>query len=281
MGFLSKIKTNLSHMLKYMKHGGVVYMNVSFTQPDKRFAGKKVFISGGSSGIGLEMAKEYLAEGADVLITGRSRQHLKEAETKLQSAHLHTMVWDIDDVDSIEAKMKEAISIMGAFDIFVNNAGVGIKYVSWDKYDREVYDSVHKTNERALFFMSQAQGKYFVVNKIQGKILNIISIAGLMPLFDPYAVSKWGAACSTVGLAKALAPYGINVNGIAPGTVMTNIEDWYKGRSIEDNAFYAAQPTKRFTMKEEIASLALFLTSGAANNIVGQIVAVDGGRCLH
>ncbi len=275
------VKFKVSNFLKYLKHGGVTYVNVDFCQPSRRFNRKIVLITGGSSGLGMEMAKEFLAEGAKVIIVGRNEKKLNETAKELNNGNLSIMPWDISIIHDIDIKIQEAVAIYGHIDIFVNNAGIGIKYKSWKDYSVETFDEVHATNERSMFFMNQSEGRYLLDNKIQGSILNISSMASLVPSFEPYSVSKWGVNCITQGMARILSPYNITVNAIAPGTVMTNIEDWYKGRSIEDNAFYEGQPTQRFTLKEEIAALALFLVSGAARNICGNVVSVDGGRFLQ
>lgn len=278
---VNSIKLKICNFLKYIKYGGVTYVHVNFCQPSNRFDGKIVLITGGSSGLGMEMAKEFLSEGARVIIVGRNEKKLNETAKELNNRNLSILPWDISFLQDIDSKMQEAVTIYGHIDIFINNAGIGIKYKSWEDYSVETFDEVHAINERAMFFMNQVEGKYLLNNKIHGSILNISSMASLVPSFEPYSVSKWGVNCITQGMARILSPYNITVNAIAPGTVMTNIEDWYKGRSIEDNAFYEGQPTRRFTLKEEIAALALFLVSGAARNICGNVVSVDGGRFLQ
>lgn len=277
---IKSILVKISELKKFLKDGGVTYLNVSYVNPNQRFKDKKVLVTGGSSGLGLEMAKQYLAEGAEVLITGRKESALQEIVKSINNSKLHYIVWDLSDVINLKQKFNEALNMLGEVDIFVNNAGVGIKYTGWRTYTPEVFDYVHEINERGVFFMSQIEATYLLDHKISGSILNISSMASLVPLMDPYAISKWGINCITKGLAKELAGSDITVNAIAPGTVMTNIEEWYKGRTMEDNAFYSGQPSNRFTAKEEIAQLALFLTSGSARCITGQIVAADCGRYL-
>ena len=125
--------------------------------------------------------------------------------------------------------------------------------------------------------MCQMEGQYMIKNHIRGNILNISSIAGYQSLFDPYAVAKWGVHSLTGGLAKILIKHDIVVNGIAPGTCLTSNPALPKNRVFEENAFFEGQPSKRFTMPEEIAKAALFLTSGEARQIVGYILPIDGG----
>lgn len=176
----------------------------------------------GGTGIGFETARQFIAEGAKVIITARREERLKNAAEKIKSYNLKYLVWDISDVTCFDAKLQEAVSLFGGIDFFVNNAGV-FKYDRWNLLDEKTYDSMLDTNTKGLFFMCQAEGKYLVGAKKRGKILNVCSSFGIDAHFDPYSVSKWGAVCITKGLAKELVKNGIVVNGVAPGSVPTNI----------------------------------------------------------
>lgn len=274
-----RIKTYLKNLLKFMRAGGVVYAPVSFVNANERFVDKVILVTGGSTGIGFETARQLVAEGAKVIITARREERLKEAAEKINSDNLKYLVWDISDVTGFEDKMKEAISLFGSIDIFINNAGV-FKYDAWKNFDEKTYDCMLDTNTKGLFFMCQTEGKYLVGAKKRGKILNVCSSFGVDARFDPYSVSKWGSVCITKGLAKELVKYGIIVNGVAPGSVPTNIVD-DKVVDVEDNAYAPEHLTKRWVLTEEVASLLLFLASNSANSIIGQVITVDGGYSLH
>ena len=278
---ISKIKRYIKNLLKYMKNGGVVLLKFDMVSPGSRFEGKCVLVTGGSSGIGFETAKEYLAEGAEVIITGRNEVALQEARKRLNSDKLHTMVWDVSNVKNIPQKLQEAQKLLGSknIDVFVNNAGV-YAVDAWDKYDETTFEMVMATNTKGLFFMCQAEGKYFVENKLSGRIVNVCSIAGIKSGFDPYSVSKWGAVCITKGIAKELVRHGITVNGVAPGNVVTNIHSGVRGKNVEDNAYMPSHLTSRYTLVEEIAGMILYLSSDLGSNIVGQVIPVDGGWVL-
>ena len=279
---LGRIKTYTKNLLKYMKSGGVVLINFDKVSPGRRFEGKCVLVTGGSSGIGFETAKEYLAEGAEVIITGRREAALQEASRQLASDRFHTMVWDVSDVKIIPQKLQEAKNLLGRgknIDIFVNNAGVYVPE-NLDEYDEQTYDRIMATNTKGLFFMCQAEKKYFISGGIKGRIVNVCSARSLIPGCDPYSISKWGAMCITKGLARDMAKYGIIVNGVAPGIVLTNISDWSKKQNINDNAFTASHPAGRYTLVEEIAGMILYLSSDLGSNIVGEVVPVDGGWTL-
>lgn len=274
------LKKYVLNLLKYIKTGGVVYTNVSLVSPNNQLKGKTVFISGGTSGIGLGIAKCLLDEGAIVIISGRNEAKLKEVSKHLNSNRLHTINWDCSNEKIASQKLSLLVSTIGHIDIFINNAGV-YDSASWDTVTPEMYDSVINTNQRGLYFMCQEEGKYFVNNNRKGKIINITSIAGILSGFNPYNVSKWGAACITRGLAKELVKKGVCVNAIAPGNVITNIHKGVQGKSVEDNAYTSQHPTGRYTLVEEVASLALYLASDSSNNMTGQVIAIDGGWTLN
>lgn len=261
-------------------HKTIVKVTLSTVAPSERFTGKKVLVTGGGSGIGFEIAKEFLAEGAEVMITGRNKERLEEAKQKLNNPKVKVMDWDVADVKELDEKFVTAVEVMGAFDIFINNAGI---YAAspWNQIKEEEYDKVSDINCKGLFFMCQHEADYFLKNNIKGKIVNINSIAGLKSGFDAYSVSKWGSMCITRSLAAKMAPYGIVINGIAPGNVVTNIHDGVRGKNVMDNAYMPQHKTNRYTLVEEIASMALYLSSDMASNIIGQVIAIDGGWVLN
>lgn len=277
---MHKIIRYIKNLLKYMRDGGVVYMKFDKVMPDRRFEGKRVLITGGSSGIGFETAREYLAEGAEVIITGRHENTLRDAAVKLASDKLHILVWDVSEPEAASAKINQAASLVGSIDFFINNAGVYAPENLRD-YDVATYDSIMATNTRGLFFLCQSEKQYFINSGVKGRIVNVCSVRGLTPGFDPYSISKWGAVCLTKGLAKDLIKHGIIVNGVAPGIVITNISGWSKKQDIRNNAYSAVQPTCRYTLVEEVAGMILYLTSDLASNIVGHVIPIDGGWTLQ
>ncbi len=257
----------------------VVKINLSTVSPSERFVRKKILVTGGSSGIGFEIAKEFLEEGAEVMITGRNKIRLEEAKQKLNNTRLSTIVWDVSNVAELDTKFISAVAKMGWFDIFINNAGIW-EEPSWSTITEEVYDKICDINAKGLFFMCQSEGSYFKSNNIQGRIVNICSVEGMMSKFQPYTVSKWSSIAITQGAAMEFVKFGVVVNGIAPGVVATNISQWAREKDISKDAFVWLHKTHRFTTVEEIASMALYLSSDMASNIIGQIIAIDGGWAL-
>lgn len=132
------------------------------------------------------------------------------------------------------------------------------------------------TNLKGTAFLSRTVARYMIENKIQGNILNIASSSSLRPAISAYTLSKWGIRGLTLGLAKALIPYGIVVNGIAPGPTATPMLLPDGGEDIGNDTL----PGGRYAMPEEIANMAVVLVSGMGRTVVGDIVYMTGGAGL-
>ena len=269
----------IMNALTYVKGGGAKYDPVSFSLPSARFKDKRVLVTGGTTGIGYEIAKEFLSEGATVLITARREDRLKKAKENLNSSNLKTLIWDLAMVECCESKFDEAVKLLGDVDIFINNAGI-YRFNKWDLCSEQIYDEVCDINAKGLFFICQSEKNYLQGKHRKAKIINICSRNSIDSGFDPYTISKWEAACITTSLAKDLNKDGILVNGIAPGNVATNIHG-DNVHDVKDNAYMPSHLTNRWVLTEEIASMTLFLASENANHIQGQIIPVDGGWTLR
>lgn len=271
----------LKRAAEFIVGGGKIKEDPStFVNPSGKFTGKKVLVTGGSTGIGFEIAREYFREGAEVVITARRKDRLEAAKERLgNNPKLHLLVWDMAVVESCSQKLDEALKQLGHIDIFVNNAGI-YKYDEWDTCSEKTYDEVIDINAKGLFFLCQAEANYLLQSGRTAKIINICSRNSIDAGFDPYTISKWEAASITTELAKKLFPKGIMVNGIAPGNVATNIHG-DRVYDVSANAFMPSHLTERYVHVEEIASIVLFLSDERIQNITGQIIPVDGGWTLH
>lgn len=234
--------------------------------------GSRAIVTGGSRGIGFAIAEELVKAGVSVVITGRNASTIREAAEKIGALPLE---WDISDISQMPEKFAKCTDMLGGCDILVNNAGV-FDLVGWGmgmlRVSEADWDRVIDVNLKAAFFIMQTAAKYMYENKIKGNILNISSVAANEPLQGPYGVSKAGLFGLTRGWAKNLAPYGIVVNGIAPGPVATEMNGWKPGDPLE----HPRIPTGRFATAEEIGRLAMFLLSEEADQIVGHTVVCDG-----
>lgn len=181
---------------------------------------------------------------------------------------------DNTKVETFKQKFNEVLTLLNGkqLDILVNNAGVLGCHIS--SGTEEEYDAVLDTNLKGVFFLSQIVGHYMKDNKIEGNILNIASSSSLRPAASAYTLSKWGVRGLTVGLAKTLAPYGIVVNGLAPGQTATPmlIKDNPDGNLYSPNV-----PIKRYALPCEIANMAVILASDMGRSIMGDIVYMTGG----
>lgn len=239
--------------------------------PNVLLKGRKAIVTGGTSGIGHSIAQSFLNAGATVIITGRDKNRLNSAVSSLCSyGEISGFVLDNADVTSFEGTFNKIIEKNEKIDILVNNAGVLGAVLPNAK--EEDYDLVLNTNLKGPFFLSQMVGKYMKDNQIKGNILNIASSSSLRPAVSAYTLSKWGLRGLTLGLAKVLAPYGITVNGLAPGPTATPML-----KKDCDNITNDDIPLGRYVMPEEIANMAVFLVSEMGRSIIGDIVYMTGG----
>jgi 3-oxoacyl-[acyl-carrier protein] reductase len=270
-----KILFYFSNLIRYIKEGGVVYAQVAQISSGAILKGKRILITGGTSGIGFAIAKKFVSEGANIVITGRDKDRLDKALSMLEP-HGNALLWDVSNSSIAKDKIEEVQIMLGGIDVIVNNAGV---YTSgtFQRMHESEWDIVMNTNLKGLYFLAQAAVPVLQNNVNGGKIINISSIRGLQGDCVPYGISKWGVECFTKGLAKQLISKKIIVNAIAPGITATGIN----GINSTNNLFIKGEPRNgRVAIPEEIAEIALFLAGDAANNIIGQTIVCDGGATL-
>ena len=243
--------------------------------------GNKAIVTGASRGIGFAIAKELVNAGCSVVITGRNEKTLKVAAEKIGKTAI-PMVWNASDIDLAAAKINEAAEILGGLDIVVNNAGIFAQRNEWSKTDLlqttvDEWQSVMKTNTSAIFFTMQAAVNYMLENNIKGNILNVTSVAGYEPIYGAYGASKIAATGLTRGWGKMFANDGITINGIAPGPVATEMNNWHEGDPMKHDRI----PFGRFATVEEIAKLAMYLLSEEAKMVCGETVVLDGAYSIR
>lgn len=255
--------------------------NVVSIDYNKLLKGRTALITGGTSGIGYSIATAFVKSGADVIITGRNQEKLNNAVDSINSTLTDSLggvkgvILDNTDVDSFERKFNEILELTvdGTLDILVNNAGLLGGNIDTTTLDE--YNAVFDTNLRGAFFLSKVVAKHMQENSVKGNILNVASSSSLRPAISAYTLSKWGMRGLTLGLAKMLAPYGITVNGLAPGPTATPML-----HTDQNNITLEANPMGRFAMPEEIANMAVVLCSGIGKMVVGDIVYMTGGAGL-
>lgn len=272
------IKEKVKHFVSFLIHGEPdrVIANITTLAPSDLLKDRWAIITGGSSGIGYSIAKSFIDAGAFVIITGRNMDKLNKAKKSLGSCEkVYPFVLDNTKIESLPSTFENMVTCAekggGKISILVNNAGIG--GATLPNATEEDYDNVMNTNLKGVFFISQMVGKYMKVNGIKGNILNVASSSSLRPANSAYAISKWGVRGFTLGLAKSLAPYGITVNGVAPGPTATPM----MGRSSNDNLIKKELPLGRYILPEEIANVAVFLVSDMGRAIIGDMIYISGG----
>ncbi|MDE6035219.1 MAG: SDR family oxidoreductase [Ruminococcus sp.] len=270
---MGKLKNKVKGIIQLFKEEKKVPVMLSV--PDSELLKKKVaLITGGSGGIGMAIAKQFLDAGADVIITGTNTAKLEKCAEKLRGGkHLKVLQMNVADVEDVRKKVEEATTFFdGKIDILVNSAGV-ISHGDFLDITEAEYDRVMNINTKGTFFVSQAVSKVMIRNKSRGHILNITSASAIRPAVSPYHVSKWAVRGLTVGLADMLIPYGIVVNAIGPGPTATAM----LSRENADNLYHGTNPAGRYILPEEVASLALLMVSGKGDMIVGDTLYITGG----
>lgn len=242
---------------------------------------RKTLVTGASGGIGYAIAKKLSQNGYAVVITGRNIKTLECVSHEL-GGNVFPMVWDAAEFNKADEKIKEAAAILGGLDIVVNNAGIFAQRNEWDKNSllsttEKEWQSVINVNASAVFFTMQAAVNHMLKNKTTGNILNITSVAGEEPVYGAYGGSKILATALTRGWGKMFAPDGITINGIAPGPVATEMNNWHEGDSMKHDRI----PFGRFATIDEIADLAMYLLSDNAKMICGETVILDGGYSIR
>ncbi|MET3760483.1 3-hydroxybutyrate dehydrogenase [Sphingomonas sp. UYEF23] len=253
--------------------------------------GKTAIVTGSTSGIGLEYAKLFAAEGASVVINGFGDAAAIETErAKLEAASGAKALYDAADMtkpEEIAAMVARCHAELGGPDIIVNNAG--IQHVAKiEDFPADKFEAIIKINLNSAWYMMQAAVPLMKAKK-WGRIISTASAHSLVasPNKSAYVMAKHGLAGLTKTIALETATYGITVNCISPGYVWTplveaQIPDTMKARGmtkeqVMNDVLLEAQPTKEFVTVDQVAALALFLCREEAKSITGANLSVDGG----
>ena len=242
---------------------------------------KVAIITGAGQGIGKEIALAFAREGAKVVvtdITGKEKEVAEEIK-KMEREAIAVKV-DVSKMEDAKKMAEEALKSFGRIDILVNNAGI-YPFKPFVEMTESDWDKVINVNLKGTFNCTKAVVETMIKQKY-GKIINITSIAGTVvgfPQLTHYCASKAGITGFTRALALELAPYGINVNAIAPGPIETP-GTMVLGKEAYEN-FKKLIPIGRWGKPEDIASLAVFLASDESSNITGQVIVSDGGYAVQ
>ena len=244
--------------------------------------GRVALVTGAYRGLGFAIARGIAAAGARVILNGRNADALAGAIAVLAGEGLdaQAVVFDVTDAQAVRDGVATVARTTGAIDILVNNAGIQRRHALVDFPQRE-WDEIIATNLTAPYIVAQAVMPAMIANA-RGKIINIASLMSELarPSVVPYTAAKGGVRQLTRGMAVELAPHNIQVNAIAPGYFATELN-----RALLDDPSFDAwvkkrTPAGRWGQPEEIAGLAVFLASSAADYITGQLIMIDGGMSV-
>jgi NAD(P)-dependent dehydrogenase (short-subunit alcohol dehydrogenase family) len=244
--------------------------------------GKTALITGGSRGLGLQMARALGEAGARVLISSRKADDLEEATAELQAAGIDTR-WTAADClkeDDIRRLASDALERLGRVDILVNNAGAAWGAPAED-HPLDAWDKVMNLNVRSYFLLSQLIAKLSMIPHKGGSIINTASIAGLggnPPEMKTiaYNTSKGAVINFTRALAAEWGHYGIRVNAICPGFFPSKMTQGTL-KALGEDKLAAHAPLRRLGDDEDLKGITLLYASDAGKHITGQWLAVDGG----
>ena len=250
-------------------------------------SGKGAVVTGGSRGLGLQIAEALGEMGARVVISARKPDELQAAVSTLASHDIHArwIAADASDPSDIERLANESRAHLGEIDILVNNAGA-----TWgapaEEHPLEAWDKVMNLNVRGIFLLTQAVGRSSMIPRRTGRVINVASIAGLSGNTPgtmntiAYNTSKGALVNFTRTLAAEWGKYGITVNALAPGFFPSKMT---KGviKELGEDTLARLAPLNRLGGNEDLKGAAVLFASDAGRHITGQILAVDGGATAY
>lgn len=242
-------------------------------------SGRVAVVTGGNGGIGRAIALSFARAGAAVAVLARDETKNRQVLTELQGIGGPALVLHLDVTDraALAPAMEEVERTLHGLDILVNNAGIALPGRGFLNEAIENWDCTIETHLNAVFLLSQLAAKS-MMNRRKGKIINLASMysffgSGNVPA---YSAAKGAVVQLTKSMAIELAPYNIQVNAIAPGWIATDLTTRVRNSSMNE-AILARTPANRWGQPEELAGVAVFLASRAADFITGVTIPVDGG----
>jgi len=245
------------------------------------FSGKVVVITGASSGIGAQAAKDFAKLGASLVIVGRNQENLQKVANECGAENVLTVQADVTNEDDAKRIINETVTRFSRIDVLVNNAGI-LETGTIENTSLEQYDRVMGVNMRSIYHLTMLAVPHLI--KAEGSIVNVSSVNGIrsFPGVLAYNISKAAVDQFTRCVALELAPKKVRVNSVNPGVIITNI---HKRGGMNEEAYAKFLEHSKTTHAlgrpgtvEEVSGVITFLASPAASFITGASVPVDGGR---
>lgn len=273
MAFRDYIKRGLEYVFTGRAFP-TVHVTVQTLSSSEKLKGKKVIITGGGRGLGFAMAKKFVSEGAEVLISGRNAERLKSSAKEIGCQCLQQ---DVTDVDSFTTFLSKADEMLDGVNCLVTNAGISEHEGSIRNVTPEQFDGQINTNLRGSYFLAKEFVNLMEGKQRKGEILMVSSEMGFLSDNLPYGITKAAINSFVRGLAYEVIKSGIRVNGIAPGVTASDMT----GYKEDGNLYLPTNMSNRVYLPEEVAEVACFLLSDASGCVSGQIIACDEGKVIN
>ena len=248
---------------------------IALTSPSSLLEDRKIAIIGGTRGIGRAMAEKFVAEGAKVVITGRSKDKAVNAANEIGCS---SYALDISNCDDFNPFIAQCVEALGALDTLVINAGISLHEGDIINVTPQQFDSQIATNLRGAYFAAQAFIKYVMRGNLRStNLLFISSERGEYVDMLPYGLTKAAMNSLVCGLAKRCIKLDMRVNAVAPGVTATDLTSY----DANSNVYRGDQMNNRIYLPQEMAEVANFLVSNVSNCLAGQIIVCNEGKSIN
>ncbi len=270
------LKSKILNLLSTLLHGKPkpVYAQVSYLESEKLLQGQKIIITGGGRGLGYAMAKKFLAEGAEILISGRNEATLKQVSEELGCSYLK---FDVSDTHNAGQFIKEADEKLGGVNVLVNNAGISLHENTFFEVTPETFQKQIATNLEGPFFLTQSFIKLMLEKKQAAEVLFVSSETGDTVDFRPYGFTKGAINSMVKGLAYLFKNKHIRINAIAPGVTASDMT----GVDKDGNLYAGGYGEGRYYLPEEVAQVATLILSDAMGIVSGQIITCNNAQTVN